>query len=217
MAYNFLDGLFNLSEQVRLKKSTNDIVKLEESQTVDAGALSKRSYVKIALPSGFVIRHGENFRIKNIFSSVKGYGCNSDFIIVSNVPPIVEIYIVELKSRNYRKGKVINQLICGSALVSYCVRFGIDKTQSSRRFEFVRAYGVVLTNTTTECLGTGLSANTEVVEFAKRCGPSSGVYCVNGHDITLEQLRYHAIPIALDNQKTNDFTGLPPYPGTGDK
>ena len=216
MAYDFFNGLFNLSEQVRLKKSANGIVKLEESQTVDAGVLSKRSYVEIALPSGFAIRHGENFRLKNIFSAAKGYGCNSDFIIVSNESPILEIYIVELKSRNYRKPKVINQLICGSALVSYCVRFGIDKVQSSGRFKYIRAYGVVLTNTTSECLGTGLSANSEVVEFAKKCGPSSSVYCVNGHEITLEQLRYHAIPIALDNQKANDFTGLPPYPGTGD-
>ena len=218
MAYSFFNSLFSSHGDVRICPSPECVLHLEEVSTGDeeTGPLSSLSYVDIATTIHcFAIKHDENFHVKKIFSHTKGFWSRNDYLLVNQEYDTTEFFVIELKSRNYRKAKVINQMRSGVAMVSYCIRLGLDigKIHSLKKFN---AYAIVLTNTVTRNLGTDLRANCQMAKFEKRCGRKCGVFCVNGHEISLADIRYHAIPLEFGLCKVNDFTHIPPYPGTND-
>lgn len=219
MPYQFFDSLFSADPEVRIAINASQAIRIDETRDVDGKKkpLSNLSYVDITLPSSaFAIRHDENFHAKRIFSNVKGYQSKNDYFIVAKTNLGIELFIVELKSRCYRKSKVKNQLLSGVAMVSYCIRLGIDRTKDVAGFGMVKIYAIVLTNTISDFSGTGIRANKDIAKYIKACGTASGVMCVNGHTATLEDLRTHAIPVTFDGLKSNDLDVIPPYPGTGD-
>lgn len=214
MACAFLDRLFNVHDAVRLRPTTGNVYHLEE---LGEDRLSARSYVDVSVPNGFVIKHDENFRVKKIFRDLKGFRSKGDFIVVSNEGDHVDYFIVELKSRNYKIERVQRQFRCGVALASYCQRLGLDCEKAPERFGKIAVYAVVLTNTVSEHRGTVISANAVNLDFAGRCDAAKGVYCVNGHSVSLADLRRHAFSVSLMPDKCNDFSGMVPYPGGPDE
>jgi len=213
MAYAFFDRLFNDDASVRLRAMSNGVYRLEELSTEP---LSARSYVDLHLPNGFVIKHDENFRVKNLFKNTKGFVSKSDFIVVSGSDSELEYYVVELKSRNYKIAKVQRQFRSGISLAAYCRRLGTDAELDASRFAKFSVYAVVLTNTVSEHRGTAIDRENKNLEFAKSCECSKGVYCVNGHSVTLDGLRKYAFKVGLDVSDVNDFKGMLPYPGGPD-
>jgi hypothetical protein len=214
MAFPFLDTLFNKDASVRIPVRDGNIYRLEESSP---GLCVASSYVDLYLPNGFVIKNDENFRVKNIFNNnVKGFVSKNDFIVVATGDDGLEYYIVELKSRNYKIERVQRQFRTGVAMASYCKRLGIDVVADASRFEKFSVYAVLLTNTVTERRGTSIVFNPVSLSFAKKCDDSVGVCCVNGHSITLEDLRKHAFKVSLDCNECNHFRGIIPYPGGPD-
>lgn len=210
MAYSFLDRLFSKDAKVRLTPEVGNRYKLVESGD---GPLSERSYVEVVLENGFVIKHDENFRVKYIFSDQKGFRSKGDFIIISSYNGRTEYYIVELKSRHYKIERVRNQFISGAAMAEYCRRFGIDHVGDASRFLGFDVYAIVLTNTVSEHRGTGIDSSPQNRAFMRKCGPGTGVLCVNGHSITLDQMRINAIHVDISFGACNKFDTLVPYPG----
>ena len=214
MAFQFLDSLFNIDPRVRLKPTNGNIYKLEE---LDIAPLRARSYVELALDNGFVVKHDENFRVKNIFGAKRGIRSKSDFIVVSNLNGRTEYLVVELKARNYQIEKVRNQFICGTAMAEYCRRLGVDHEGDVARFLNFDVYAVVLTNTVSEHKGTGINHDPTCLAFKKKCGPGTGVLCVNGHSVTLDQLRRNSIHVDISFSACNKFDTVVPYPGGPDE
>lgn len=213
MAYSFLDRLFNDDVSVRLPARADNVYRLEEISTEP---LSARSYVDLFLPNGFVIKQDENFRVKSIFKNGKGFYSKNDFVIVSHDGEKLEYYVVELKSRNYKLNKVQRQFRTGISLAAYCRRLGTDCELDAGRFARFSVYAVVLTNTVSEHRGTAIDREQTNLIFAKACEESVGVYCVNGHIITLDGLRKHSFKIGMGVSDVNDFSAMLPYPGGPD-
>ena len=211
--YSFLDRLFSRNSKIRLSPQSENKYRLDEN---GSSPFNSVSYVELTLANGFVVKHDENFRVKHIFSTEKGFCSKSDFIVVSQTNGKTEYFIVELKSRNYKIEKVRNQFICGVAMAEYCRRLGIDFEGDVSRFLKCDVYAVLLTNTVTEHRGTALDSNLDSLAFAKKCGPGTGVLCVNGHTVTLDQLRANAIPVKIGFGDFNPFNTLVPYPGGED-
>lgn len=210
MAFSFLNTLFNNEASVRIPVRDGNHYRLEELSSCTGAS----SYVDLYLPNGFVVKNDENFRVKNIFNKKgKGFASKNDFIVVASGDDGLEYYIVELKSRNYKIEKVQRQFRAGVAMASYCKRLGIDVVADVSRFEKFSVYAVLLTNTVSERRGTAIALNSDSLKFAKKCDESQGVYCVNGHSITLENLKKHAFKVSLSCSECNDFSGIVPYPG----
>ena len=218
MAYAFFTQLFNSSAEVRVPPLEQGFVRLKEQATADGAEmpLSSESYVDIKVENGFVVRNDENFRVKKIFSKAKGLQSRNDFLIFNRNGSRTEAFIVELKSRTYKTSSVKNQLLTGTALLAYCKRLGIDRHKDCSRFSALDVYAVILTSTVTKRRRSALSEDLTMKRFAEKCGVGSGAVCVNGHCVTLEDLRVHAIAVSLEGDAVNDFDCIPPYPGTDD-
>jgi len=213
MAFVFLDHLFSTTSTVRIATKGDNLYRLAE---ISNGPLSAQSYVDLYLPNGFVIKNDENFRIKQIFSDGRGFYSKNDYIIVSLKDSELEYYVVELKSRNYKIEKIKRQLRTGVAMAAYCRRLGIDAELNAARFEKFSVYAVVLTNTVSEHRNTAIHKDPVNLEFSKTCEKSLGVYCVNGHKITLEKMKKFAFKVSLNADDVNNFDGITPYPGGPD-
>ena len=158
-----------------------------------------------------------NFRVKNIFGGEKGIKSKGDFIVVSESKGRTEYFVVELKSRNYKIEKVRNQFICGTAMAEYCRRLGVDHEGDVGRFVNFDVYAVVLTNTVSEHKGTRINDDPTCMAFKKKCGPGTGVLCVNGHSVTLDQMRTNSIHVDISFNACNKFDTMVPYPGGPDE
>lgn len=211
--YLFLDRLFSRNPKIRLSPQSGNKYRLDEN---GSNPFNSSSYVELTLQNGFVVKHDENFHLKKIFADEKGFRSTGDFIVVAKTNGKTEYFIVELKSRNYTIEKVRNQFICGVAMAEYCRRLGIDHEGDVARFLDCDIYAVLLTNTVTEYRGTAITSNQVNLGFAKKCAPGRGVLCVNGHALTLDQLRANAIPVKIGFGDFNPFNTLVPYPGGED-
>lgn len=216
MAFAFFQKLFNDAQTVRLRSDVGGVYKLSERNT-EGQPFSDPSYVELSLPNGFVVVNDENFRVKKLFRKVKGFASKNDYIVINRRDDETEYFIVELKSRNYKVEGVRNQFRCGVALAGYCKRFGIDYEGDATRFVKVSVYAVLLTNTVTQHRGTAIGDTQGAARFKASCGVQSGIYCVNGHVVTIDDLRTHAFKVDLSGSVVNSFAGMPFYPGGDDE
>ncbi len=204
MYYSFFEELFNTRDGVRVPKEECDQLRLTEAN-------DNESFVKIHLPQGFGVRVDGNLIVSKLFHpNHQHIHKRCDFFLINRLEDGCELFVIELKRRRY-KPESRWQLLTGIALAFYCIQLGKDERHNLSFLRNIKVYATLLTNTSVERFSTNMNEVQRIrQEFKRRCDNVPGLFCVNGHSITLEELRQQSF-CASFHDSINLPHEFPPY------
>ena len=206
MFYKWMDSL--ISEAGRIAPESGREFRFIEKQCIV-------SYVLLDGIDGFAFSYDENFMCKKVFKkdAWRGFYQRCDYIVLHrNVCGGLDVFCIEMKANCSEYCHVIKQLQSGIAFLAYCKRLGIDRSAEPSLCVNVRFYASVLTQTDDLPNVTNLQtlrvAVQKRVKEADRLYGHKGVICVEGHKLTVDQLRAGSQEVFLDSPKCNIFPDL---------
>lgn len=200
----FFASIFDIGVESRLpaEPGSKDRYRLQEVKHLD-------SYVDLEVPNGFVVAYEAGVDFSRFFSGGCGMLKRNDFVVFNETDFAVEVFLIELKGNcdDFQQAK--RQLLSGVSMMAFCNRARADVGAGLAGGKPIKYYAIVLTQTALLRAGTdsyGLERRRKIRDYLKG---RKGIYCVNGHEINLFELRKHAISIWLDWAKTNSFSSFP--------
>lgn len=200
----FFASIFDIGVESRLpaEPGCQDRYRLQEVKHLD-------SYVELEVPNGFVVAYEAGVDFSKFFSAGCGMLKRNDFVIFNETDSEVEVFLVELKSNcdDFKQAK--RQLLSGVSMMAFCKRARVDVGTGLAGEKPIKYFGIVLTQTAVARSGTDpyvLERRRKIRDYLK---DRRGIYCVNGHETNLFELRKHAAPILLDWTEANSFSSFP--------